>query len=111
MVSCAEIETLKIEIVTLKLKIRDLTCQLSAALFDNTSLHEKLIIFQNSNEVLSKKIQELKEAYDITVTNISLGIDRNDREKIKENLVKLQDIQQQFVTIDNDQKKTEEELR
>lgn len=50
----AEIEILKQEVVALKLKIRDLTCQLSAALVENTSLHEKLIILQISNKALTK---------------------------------------------------------
>lgn len=111
MVCPAEIEILKQEVVALKLKIRDLTCQLSAALVDNTSLHEKLIIFQNSNEALTKKLHYLKEEYDVTFSNISLGIENNDAAKVKENLVKLQEIQKHFVEINNEQKKTEEEIR
>lgn len=111
MVCSAEIEVLKNEILGLKVKIRDLTCQLSTALVVNTSLHEKLMIFQNSNELLNKKIQELRENYDITFTNINIGIENNSLEQIKENFLRLHDIQKQFVEINSEQKKTEDEIR
>lgn len=110
-VNAEEIDSLKAEIVALKLKIRELTCQLSAALVDNTSLHEKLIIFQNANEALNKKLEHLREEYETTFTNISLGIENNDQVKIKDNLMRLKKIQEHFVEINSEQKKTEEEIR
>lgn len=97
--------------VALKLRIRDLTCQLSAALVDNTGLHEKLIIFQNSNEALTKKLDHLREEYDVTFTNITIGIENNDQEKVKDSLVRLKKIQEHFVEIDSEQKKTEDVIR
>ncbi|KAJ8965902.1 hypothetical protein NQ314_003843 [Rhamnusium bicolor] len=107
----AEIELLKKQIIDLKLKIRELTVQLSAALIDKTGLHEKIIILQSANEVLSKKMSELKDQYDITFHNISTGLENNDTDLIKENLTKLQQIQYQFNAINSEQKKTEEEIR
>ncbi|XP_018570994.1 chromosome-associated kinesin KIF4 [Anoplophora glabripennis] len=107
----AEIELLKKEIVDLKLKIRDLTVQLSAALIDKTGLHEKIMILQNANEGLNKKILDLKCQYDITFHNISTGLETNDTNLIKENLTKMQQIQSQFLEINSEQKKTEAEIR
>ncbi|CAG9824939.1 unnamed protein product, partial [Phaedon cochleariae] len=53
MVCPAEIELLKKEILECKLKIRELTVQLSAVLLENTGLHEKITILQNANDLLS----------------------------------------------------------
>ncbi|KAJ8975927.1 hypothetical protein NQ317_014887, partial [Molorchus minor] len=111
MICPAEIELLKKEIVDLKVKIRDLTLQLSAALMDKTALHETIIILQTANEALNKKISDLKEQYDLTFHNISIGFETNNTEVIKDNLIRLQDIQNQFVAINEEQKKTEAEIR
>ncbi|KAJ8937405.1 hypothetical protein NQ314_011891 [Rhamnusium bicolor] len=107
----AEIELLKKQIVDLKLKIREITVQFSAVLIDKTGLHEKIIILQNANEVLNKKISELKDQYDFTFHNISTGLENTDTDLIKENLTKLQQIQCQFNEINSEQKRAEEEIR
>jgi kinesin family protein 4/21/27 len=105
-----EIANIREENLYLQAKIRDLTRQLSSTLHDNTGLLEKLMILQNANETLHKKIQELKNEYDITIDNINLSFTRNDHEAIKKNLVKLQEIQEQFNVLDTEQKKTENEI-
>ncbi|KAJ8941944.1 hypothetical protein NQ318_013278 [Aromia moschata] len=107
----AELELLKREKAILEAKNRDLTVQLSAALVDKTGLHEKVIILQTANETLNKKISELKLQYDVTFHNISVGIENNDAEALKENLTKLLHIQSQFADINTEQKKTAEEIR
>ncbi|XP_074035147.1 kinesin-like protein 3A isoform X2 [Leptinotarsa decemlineata] len=111
MVCPAELELLKREIIELKLKLRDLTEQLSAALLDNTGLHEKIMILQSANEALNNKICALKDQYDVTFNNISLGLENNDTEVVKDNLLKFQQIQSQFMEIGDEQKKTEMEIR
>ncbi|RZC35221.1 chromosome-associated kinesin KIF4A, partial [Asbolus verrucosus] len=109
-VSSEEIATLKEENLHLQTKIRDLTLQLSSTLNGNTGLLEKVMILQNANETLHRKIEELKNEYNFTLNNISLGFDQNDQEVVKKNLIKLQQIQEQFVAIDSEQKKTEDEI-
>ncbi|XP_044263818.1 chromosome-associated kinesin KIF4A isoform X2 [Tribolium madens] len=109
-VSSNEIIILREENVQLQTKIRDLTVQLSSTLHDNTGLLEKLIILQNANENLHKKIQELKHEYDLTLDNISLSFNQNDTDGFKKNLDKLQQIQKQFMVLDSEQKKTEDEI-
>ena len=109
-VGSEEITTIKEENLRLHTKIRDLTFQLSSTLNDNTGLLEKLMILQNANESLHKKIQELRHEYDTTIDNINSSLNQNDHEEIKKNLAKLQRIQEQFVVIDSEQKRTENEI-
>lgn len=109
-ISSNEITSLKEENVQLHTKIHDLTVQLSTTLQDNTGLLEKLIILQNANETLHKKIQELKNEYDLTLDNINLSFNQNDQEAMKKNLAKLQTIQEEFVVLNSEQKKTEDEI-
>ncbi|KAG5900429.1 hypothetical protein JTB14_029315 [Gonioctena quinquepunctata] len=111
MVCPAEIELLKTESAALKIKLRDLTEQLSGALLENTDLHEKIMIFQNANDCLNKKICILKDQYETTFNNISLGLENNDSNMVKEHLLKFQQIQSQFTEIGDEQKKTELEIR
>ncbi|XP_056635115.1 chromosome-associated kinesin KIF4 isoform X1 [Diorhabda sublineata] len=106
----AEIEALKRENVELKCKKRDLSSQLTAALFDNTNLHEKIIILQNANELLNGKLLELKDQYEATLNNYSTGLETNNMQLLKENFEKLQSIKKQFTEISNDQMKTEDEI-
>ena len=70
-----------------------------------------MLILQNANEDLSKKLLLLKDEYNTTFTRISLGIANNDVEGIKENLDKLQQIQDHFNELQSDQVKTETEIR
>lgn len=111
MISSGEIDKLKSENKDLSFKIKELMVQLSAALLDKTGLHEKLIILQSANEVLSKKLRELKQQYNTTFTRISQGVENNDVQCIKESLCQLQDIQEHFDVLQNDQMKTEDEIR
>ncbi|KAF7265188.1 kinesin-like protein 3A [Rhynchophorus ferrugineus] len=110
-ISASEINRLKIENEELALKINELRHQLSTALFDKTGLHEKILILQNANDNLNKKLATLKEQYNTTFSNISIGIENNDVQCIKENLNKMQEIQDHFKDIHNDQIKTETEIR
>ncbi|XP_015836868.1 chromosome-associated kinesin KIF4A isoform X2 [Tribolium castaneum] len=109
-VSSNELTSLREENVQLHTRIRDLTVQLSSTLHDNTGLLEKLMILQNANENLHKKIQELKQEYDLTLDNINLTFTQNDSDGFKKNLAKLQQIQEQFTVLDYEQKKTEDEI-
>lgn len=111
MVCPAEIELLKKEIIDFKQKIRDLTCQLSMALVDKTSLHEKLLILQNNNEALNKKLLEIQEEYDTTFSKINTAVENGDMQMIKDSFYKLQNIQKQFVEISIEQKRADEEIQ
>lgn len=110
-ISSTELDKLKTENRELSFKIKELRVQLSVALLDKTGLHEKLLILQNANEELNKKLLELKEQYNVTFTRISMGVANNDVECIKENLGKLQEIQEHFNVLQSDQLKTENEIR
>ncbi|XP_072394282.1 chromosome-associated kinesin KIF4 [Diabrotica undecimpunctata] len=105
-----ELESIKKENIDLKTKKRDLSLQLAAALFNNTNLHEKIIILQNANESLSKKLVGLKDICDITLNSYSVGLETNNHDLLKENLVNLQQIKEQFAQINNDQKQTDNEI-
>lgn len=94
----------------MKTKKRDLNIQLTAALFDNTNLHEKVIILQNANELLNGKFLELKTLYDSLLNNYSEGLESNKMEMLRENFEKLQSLKEQFTEISNDQLKIEEEI-
>uniref|UniRef100_A0AAR5QK46 Kinesin motor domain-containing protein n=2 Tax=Dendroctonus ponderosae TaxID=77166 RepID=A0AAR5QK46_DENPD len=109
--SSSDIDRLRAENCSLQLKIKELRDQLTIVLVDKTGLHEKLLILQNANEVLNNKLIEIKENYNETLGQISSGVETQDFESVKENLKKLQHIQGQFEMIENDQKKTEGEIR
>lgn len=110
-VAPAELSSLQKEVVELKTRKRDLSLQLSAALMNNTGLHEKIIILQNSNDILNGKLLALKDHFDITLSNITMGIDTNNMDLLKENLDGLQQVKNQFEEINLEQKRTEEEIK
>ncbi|KAL3286993.1 hypothetical protein HHI36_001479 [Cryptolaemus montrouzieri] len=110
-VSSEEIIMLKKEISDLKLKIRDLMQKLSSALNDNAGLLEKLILLQNSNEMLSKKIASLKKAYDVTLNNITFAMENGSTDSLIECKTKFEDIKTQFQDLDSEMKKAEAEIK
>ncbi|XP_050511153.1 chromosome-associated kinesin KIF4 [Diabrotica virgifera virgifera] len=105
-----EVEAIKKENIDLKTKKRDLSLQLAAALFNNTNLHEKIIILQNANEVLNKKLVGLKDICDITLNSYNIGLETNNHDLLKENLANLEQIKEQFAQINHDQKQTDNEI-
>ncbi|XP_050299180.1 chromosome-associated kinesin KIF4-like [Anthonomus grandis grandis] len=110
-ISTEEIDKLRSENTDLHLKIKSLMVQLSAALLEKTGLHETLLILQSANEALSKKLAELKDECNATFSRLSMGVEQNDVQTIKDNLGKLQEIQKHFEVLHEDQIKTENEIR
>lgn len=95
----------------LKTKNIDLTTKLSSTLNENTALLEKILIIQTANEKLTEKLHQLKEGYDITLNHLNMSLEKNDLALIRENVLKLEEIQHGFLEIDQEQKRNETELR
>ncbi|KAL1514028.1 hypothetical protein ABEB36_003355 [Hypothenemus hampei] len=106
-----DIENLKSENNQLNLKIKQLRVELSSALLDKTGLHEKVLILQNANEILNKKLMELKQQCNETFEKIVKGVEKNNIEDVKENLQELQCIQHCFDALKGEQIKAEDEIR
>lgn len=89
----------------------DLTSKLSSTLNENTALLEKVLLIQMANEKLTEKLQQLKSEYDITLGNLNTSLENNDITSIRDNIVKLQSIQDCFTEIHQEQKRNETEIR
>ncbi|XP_017775490.1 PREDICTED: chromosome-associated kinesin KIF4 [Nicrophorus vespilloides] len=106
-----ELSSLKNEIYDLKSKNRNLTVKLSSTITENTALLERVLIFQASNECMSKKLNDLKDTYDITLNNLNVSLESSDVAAIKQHVCNLKEIQSQFTELDKEQKKNEDEIK
>lgn len=95
----------------MKTKLKDMTLKLSSALMDNTCLHERIILLQTINDTLNKKIAMLRDQCNTTFESINQGISNNDTVMVKESVSKLQQMYNDFVQIDREQRETEEEIK
>ncbi|XP_045460212.1 chromosome-associated kinesin KIF4 isoform X3 [Harmonia axyridis] len=109
-VSLGNIMHLEQEIADIKAKNRDLTQKLSSALNDKAGLFEKLLHLQQCNEILSKKILDLKENYDVTLNNITLAIENGNTDELKDCQTKLEEMKEQFEELNAETKKAEVDM-
>lgn len=96
----------------LEVKCRELTTSLSLALADNTSLFERQLIMQSANDRLKKKLLELQETYNVTLSNISMTIGQGQEypANFKQEIEKLQNMQDMIKDLQSEQKKNEDEI-
>ncbi|KAK5648918.1 hypothetical protein RI129_003810 [Pyrocoelia pectoralis] len=105
----AELEQLKKDNEEYKMKIRDLTRQLSSTLNENTSLFERVMLLQSANEQITKKLHDLQDEYNSTINNIC--VEDSNPDTFKEQMAKLHSIQNLFTELYSETQKNEEEIR
>ncbi|CAG9837383.1 unnamed protein product [Diabrotica balteata] len=105
-----ELDSIKKGKIDFETKQRDLSLQLTTALFNNTDSNGKIINLQNATNVLTKKLVRLKEICDATLKSYSRGLETNNHDVIKENLATLDQIKEQLAQINSDQKQTDTEI-
>lgn len=104
------IRHLEKEVADSKAKIRDLTLKLSSALNDKASFLEKLLHLQSCNEMLSKKIFDLKETYDVTLSNITIALESGNVDSLKDCRTKFEKMKDQFEDLNAETKKAEVDM-
>ncbi|XP_044747016.1 chromosome-associated kinesin KIF4 isoform X2 [Coccinella septempunctata] len=109
-VSLEKIRLLEQEVADIRAKNRDLTHKLSSALNDKASFLEKLLHLQTCNEMLSKKIFDLKENYDITLNNITIALESGDADTLKDCKTKFEEMKHQFEDLNAETKKAEVDM-
>ncbi|XP_049819239.1 chromosome-associated kinesin KIF4-like isoform X2 [Aethina tumida] len=107
----ADIEDLKRRNANLEKDNRELNVRLSAVMFDNTGLLEKLNILQNHTESMSNHLNNLTRNFQSTTNNLNEGLENNNTELVKTSMQNLFDIQKKFEDMNNEQKKTVEDIK
>lgn len=105
----AELEQLKKDNELYKIKIRDLTQQLSTILGDKTTLFERVMLLQAANERITQKLRKLQDDYNTTINN--LCVEDINSEVLKEQVTKLHSIQNLFTELYSETQKSDEEIR
>ncbi|GLV42213.1 Kinesin-like protein at 3A [Carabus blaptoides fortunei] len=104
---------MKDDMLKLQNKNRDLNNALSAALTENTAMFERALLTQTANERLQKKLLELKETYNVTLSNLNITIEQTADcpSNIKEHMDKLNSMKNMITDLQSEQKKNEEEIQ
>lgn len=120
-VNSDEYEKLKEEINRLQKRNRELNTALSNALTENTCMFERALLTQTANERLQKKLLELKETYNVTLSNLNCTLLNEQQEQqgetgpamhaLKDQVEKLEFIKGMVEDLETEHKKNEEELQ
>lgn len=111
-ISSEEVIILKEENKNLLCKNRELNSALSQALADNTAMFERQLLTQAANERLKKKLLELQETCNVTLSNITFNLDKSSEcpGHLKDQIDKLQSMKNMILDLHSEQQKTEEEI-
>lgn len=85
--------------------------KLSTTINEFFALSERFSIVQTANDVLNKKILELKESLNLTVGQLNITVEHNDLEGLKDYLPTLETMKELLVDIDCNRKKMDEDIR
>lgn len=108
-------QQMKEENTRLQKRNRELNAALSSCLAENTCMFERAFLARSANEKLQRKLLELKDTYNITLTNLNNTIEQKQSEDCSEALKihvqKLEIMQSMIADMQEEHKKDGDEIQ
>lgn len=109
------VQQMREENIRLQQKNRELNAALSSCLAENTCMFERALLTQSANDKLQRKLLELKDTYNITLTNLNNTIEQQQSEEcsdaLKTHVEKLEIMQTMISEMQEEHKKDGDEIQ